>query len=76
MDEHSVEAYLHRLSSAELEGFLWQCAYLRGWDSSALAVPQILEILKARGRSVKAPILESWEAHLRKNQSETDPPSR
>ena len=74
MHEHSVESYLRRLSSAELEGFLWQCAQLHRWDSYAHAIPQILEILHARGHCVKASTLLSWEAYLQKQQ-ETEAPS-
>ncbi|MBE6982164.1 MAG: hypothetical protein E7437_07590 [Ruminococcaceae bacterium] len=62
--DHSVEAYLRQLSSRELELFLWHCTWKSQWTSYAYVIPQIIDILKERGKCIPELILDSWEAFL------------
>ena len=62
--KHTVTAYLERLSSRELEGFLWQCCQTRSWGKYIHIIPEIMEILKKRGYPIAKQIQTSWGEYM------------
>lgn len=70
MSRYSLQAYLERLSSEQLEIFLRQCMLFNRWDQYDHVVPQIFELLKKRSYTVDQLILASWEAYLQKQEQE------
>ena len=65
--DYSVEAYLQRLTTEELETFLCQCMYRRQWDSYSYIIPRIIELLQSRNYPISQSILDSWE-HYKQDQ--------
>ena len=66
--DHSVQGYLQRLSSGELEVFLRRCMLLDQWYDYDHIVPQMLKLLELRSHPVPQQILNSWEAYQEKKQ--------
>ena len=64
MQNHTVEAYLNRRTTEELQAFLQYCMRKSLWEQYMDSVPSILDILQKRDLEIQENVITSWEAFL------------
>ena len=64
MQYHTVEAYLNRRTTEELQAFLQYCMQKNLWEQYADSVPLIFDILQKRGLEIQEIVITSWERFL------------